>query len=415
MSLKTITDFIAQYPLYADILKMSGVLVLSFVLFFITKRYLLKGVASLVLKSKIQIDDILLKNKVFHRLSYLIPVILVYCFANIFKGFEVTVRRLSTAFSVWVIVLVLNSLLSALTDILKESKVKDYTGMKSYIQIANIVIFLVGFIVIIAVLIGQSPVILLSGIGAMTAVLLFIFRDTILSFIASLQISSYDLVNVGDWIEVPKYGADGDVIDIALHTIKVQNWDKTITIIPTHKLIEESFKNWRGMTESGGRRIKRAIFIDVNSIRLCDAEMLERFKKFQLITDYIMSKETEIAAYNTAEKIDTSELINGRRLTNVGVFRAYVKAYLQNHPKIHNDLTFLIRQLAPGSNGLPIEIYVFTNDIKWANYEDIQSDVFDHILATISRFDLKVFQSPSGADFQKLAGWNSNQNNSSDD
>jgi len=236
----------------------------------------------------------------------------------------------------------------------------------------------------------------------MTAVILLIFRDTILSFVASLQISSNDLVRVGDWIESPTFGADGSVLDIALHTVTVQNWDKTFTIIPTHKLIDESFKNWRGMQLSGGRRIKRAVYIDISSIRFCDADMVERFKRMHLITEYVQRKQEELKRHNQEHNIDESVLVNGRRMTNVGTFRAYIDAYLKNHPLIHKDMTFLVRQLAPGPTGLPIEIYVFTTDTAWANYEAIQSDIFDHILAVVPQFDLRVFQEPTGQDFKQL-------------
>ena len=236
----------------------------------------------------------------------------------------------------------------------------------------------------------------------MTAVLLLIFKDTILSLVASLQISSNDLFKIGDWIEAPQFGADGDVIDIALHAVKIQNWDKTISIIPTHKLIDSAFRNWRGMSESGGRRIKRSLFIDMNSIRLCTEELLEKFTHFELLKDYIEQKTKEVADHNKSNSINTAELINGRRLTNVGTFRAYIEAYLRNNSKIHPEMTFLIRQLEPTARGLPIQIYVFTNDTDWVRYEAIQADIFDHLLAIIPEFRLKVFQSPTGKDFGKL-------------
>ncbi|HHE46264.1 MAG TPA: mechanosensitive ion channel [Bacteroidetes bacterium] len=385
-----------------SLLKVAAVLAASFLLLVIIRGYLLRWVAKLVKRSKTRLDDILLHRDVFHRLAYFAPIIIIHYFAPVFGGAETLVRKIISACAIWVALLVIDSFLTAVNEAFDEKKHEKWANLKSYFQITKIILFIIGAVLIIAVLIGQSPLVLLSGIGALTAVLLLVFRDTILSFVASLQISSYDLVKVGDWIEMPKYGADGNVIDIALHTVKIQNWDKTITVIPTHKLIEDSFKNWRGMTESGGRRIKRSIFIDVTTIKLCDMDLLERCKRFQLLTDYITSKEEEISKYNLEQNIDTSELINGRRQTNIGIFRAYIKAYLRNHPKIHNSMTFLVRQLAPGPNGLPIEIYVFTNDTEWANYEDIQSDIFDHILSVASMFDLKVFQEPSGNDFQKL-------------
>jgi miniconductance mechanosensitive channel len=213
-----------------------------------------------------------------------------------------------------------------------------------------------------------------------------------------------DMVRIGDWIQMPKYGADGDVVDVSLLTIKVQNWDKTISTIPAYALISDSFVNWRGMKESGGRRIKRHINIDMSTIRFCSPEMLDRYEKFQLITDYVRTRRKEIAAFNTEHKIDTSELINGRSMTNIGTFRAYAVAYLRNHPMIRQDMTFLIRHLQPGEHGLPVEIYVFSKDTAWANYEAIQADIFDHLLAVVPMFDLRVFQQPTGNDFRMLSG-----------
>ena len=243
---------------------------------------------------------------------------------------------------------------------------------------------------------------LLSGVGALTAVLMLVFKDTILSFVASIQINSNDLFKIGDWIEAPQFGADGDVIDIALHTVKIQNWDKTISIIPTYKLIDSSFKNWRGMTESGGRRIKRSIFIDQNSICFCSSAELENYKSIELLKPYLEQRITEVNESNKNQNVNMDSYVNGRRLTNIGTFRAYIKAYLKNHSKIHDNLTFLIRQLRPSASGLPIEIYVFTNVVDWIEYESIQADIMDHILSVISEFNLKIFQNPSGHDLNKL-------------
>ena len=298
--------------------------------------------------------------------------------------------------------LVINAFLSALSDIYEKTKYSERMHIKSYIQITKLIVNILGVVVIVAILIDKNVAWLLSGLGAMTAVLLLIFKDTILSLVASLQISSNDLFKIGDWIEAPQFGADGDVIDIALHAVKIQNWDKTISIIPTHKLIDSAFRNWRGMSESGGRRIKRSLFIDMNSIQLCTEELLEKFTHFELLNDYIEQKTKEVADHNTSNSINTAELINGRRLTNVGTFRAYIEAYLRNNSKIHPEMTFLIRQLEPTARGLPIQIYVFTNDTDWVRYEGIQADIFDHLLAIIPEFRLKVFQSPTGKDFGKL-------------
>jgi miniconductance mechanosensitive channel len=241
---------------------------------------------------------------------------------------------------------------------------------------------------------------LLSGLGAMTAVLMLVFKDTILSLVASVQLTSLDMVRVGDWIEMPSSNADGDIVDIALHTVKVQNWDKTITTIPTHELISTSFKNWRGMSESGGRRIKRCVYIDLNSIRFLNEEELERFKRVALLKDYIAAKEAELARENA--DLTGSANANLRRLTNVGTFRAYVRNYLEHHPKIHSKMTLLVRQLDPGPQGLPLEIYAFTNTTDWSDYEAIQADIFDHLMAIIGEFGLNLYQLPSGEDFTKL-------------
>ena len=231
--------------------------------------------------------------------------------------------------------------------------------------------------------------------------LILVFKDAILGFVAGIQLTANKMVARGDWIEMPDYGADGDVLDVSLTTVKVQNWDKTVTTIPTYALISNSFKNWRGMQESGGRRIKRSINIDVNTIKFCDEEMLARFGRIQHIAAYIEHKKEELAAYNQEQRADLSSLVNGRRLTNVGTFRAYVAAYLRHHPMVNQDMTFLIRHLAPTEHGLPIEIYVFCSDIVWANYEAVQADIFDHILAIVPQFDLRLFQAPAGSDFRE--------------
>ncbi|MFW5886783.1 MAG: mechanosensitive ion channel family protein, partial [Bacteroidota bacterium] len=241
-----------------------------------------------------------------------------------------------------------------------------------------------------------------AGMGALAAVLMLVFKDSILGLVAGIQISAYDMVRIGDWIEMPSHNADGDVIDISLNTVKVQNWDKTITTIPTYALVSESFYNWRGMQEAGGRRIKRNISIDMKSVKFCTKEMLEKFKKIQYLKSYIEDKEKELLEFNKKNNVDEYILVNGRRLTNIGVFRKYLEAYLRNHPHIHKNMTFLVRHLQPTDRGIPVEIYVFANDTVWANYEGIQADIFDHVLAVIPEFGLRVFQSPSGDDFQKM-------------
>jgi miniconductance mechanosensitive channel len=254
--------------------------------------------------------------------------------------------------------------------------------------------------VIITILSDRSPVVFLSGLGALTAVLMLVFRDTILSLVASVQIMSNDMIRIGDWVEMPQANADGDVIDIALHTVKIQNWDKTISAIPTHRFISESFKNWRGMSESGGRRIKRALYLDLNSVHFLGDAEIEHLSRHEFLRAYMREKRQALAAVNERTPSDPDVIPERRRLTNVGTFRAYVKHYLRNHPRVHQDLTLLVRQLAPGPKGLPLEIYCFTNDTAWASYEGIQADIFDHLIAILPEFGLRAYQEPAGRDFQ---------------
>lgn len=266
--------------------------------------------------------------------------------------------------------------------------------IKGFVQVLIIILYSLALILIFSIVLNKSPLVFLSGLGAMTAILLLVFKDTILSLVAGIQITSNDFIRVGDWLEMPQFGADGDVIDISLHAVRVQNWDNTITNIPTHKFLENSFKNWRGMQESGGRRIKRSLFIDTNSIRFLTSEDVHSYHRFNLLKDYLQHKEHELLEANKSNK----ENVNHRRLTNVGTFRAYILNYLRTHPKIHKEMTLMVRQLEPGPEGLPLEIYVFTNTTVWGEYEGIQSDIFDHILAIASEFGVRVFQKPSGMD-----------------
>ena len=275
--------------------------------------------------------------------------------------------------------------------------------LKGYIQVLKIVIFCGAAILMIAVLIEQSPLLLLSGLGAMAAVLLLVFKDTILSLVASVQLTSNDMLRVGDWIEMPSMGADGDVIDIALHTIKVQNFDKTITTIPTHSLISDAFRNWRGMSESGGRRVKRSLTLDQNSVRFLSDDEVTSMKRFRLLDDYIARKQQEIAAWNAHELSSNYDKINARRITNIGTLRAYIIAYLKSHSRIASEnFTLLVRQLPPSAQGLPLEIYCFTRTVAWGEYEAIQADIFDHMLAILPEFGLRIFQEPSGLDVAEL-------------
>ena len=383
---------------------MLGVACIAYI---IAKRFLLRIVKKLVERSKTIWDDILLKRKVFNRFSYFAPALVVYCMAPfVLSGSTAAINTLQLAAKIYMVIvglLVFDSFLNSVVDIYRTFEFSQKIPIRGFVQGAKIILFVLAGIVILAMIMGKSPVILLGGFGAMMAVFMLIFKDSILGFVAGIQLSANRMIHIGDWIEMPKYSADGDVIDVALTTVKVQNWDKTIATIPTYALISDSFKNWRGMSESGGRRIKRAIYIDMSSVKFCTEQMLEKFKKIKYISEYIERKIEEIREHNLAAGVDESELVNGRHLTNIGTFRAYVVAYLRNHPKIHQEMTFLVRHLEPTPNGLPIQIYVFSNDQVWANYEAIQADIFDHILAVIPKFELRIFQNPTGADLQSLA------------
>jgi miniconductance mechanosensitive channel len=306
-----------------------------------------------------------------------------------------------------VVVMVIGSILSAINDIYESYPVSKTRPIKGYIQVGRVVMIIVGVILMITTLLNKSPLGILGGIGAMSAVLLLVFKDSILGLVASIQLSANNMVAIGDWVEVPNYNANGDVIEINLQSIKVRNWDKTITTIPIYALVSDSFKNWKGMMESGGRRIKRSVNIDMRSIRLCTGEMIERYRRIDALKGYLEDKLADIEAYNREHGIDTSDgapsRVNGRRITNIGTFRAYLIEYLRRNPKIRQDMTFLVRQLPPGATGLPIEIYVFSADQAWADYEGIQADIFDHVLAVVPEFGLRVFQEPSGYDLEEVA------------
>ena len=386
-------------------LSLMALVVIALLADTLTKRQLVRMVHRLSSRTNQIWDDALADQGVFARVAQVVPALIFYFGLPLIQGLPeklVTLgQNVASAYAILLIALALSALLSAVNTIYEQYPVSSERPIKGYLQVAKIVIFILTAVLVLAVLMERSPALLLSGIGAMTAILLLIFKDTILSLVASVQLTSLDMVRVGDWLEMPQSNADGDVIDIALHTVKVQNWDKTISTIPTHKLITESFKNWRGMDQSGGRRIKRYLAIDVSSIRFLSEKETEKFKRFTLIKNYIVKKQKEIAGYNTTLN-DISEEVNFRRLTNMGTFRTYVYEYLRNHPSIHQNMTLLVRQLQPTPEGLPLEIYAFTNVTDWVVYEDIQADIFDHLLAIAAEFDLNMYQNPSGKDLDKL-------------
>ena len=381
-------------------------LILASLSYWITKRFVVRLIEIVFKRSKNTWDDALVQHGFVQRLSYLMPIIVIYLAADfMLPQHDLApefLKRFAMVFFVLAGVWMLDSILLAIREIYAKSEMASRRPIRGYLDAVKIITFIMAGIFIVSILTDQSPWGVLSILGGFTVVLMLVFKDTILGFVASIQLSGHDMIRIGDWIEMPKYGADGDVIDVSIHTVKVRNWDKTITTIPTYGLVTDAFKNWRGMSESGGRRVKRAINIDMSSIKFCTDEMLERFKKFDFIREYIEGKQEEIAEYNKVHESDTSQLINGRRQTNIGVFRAYTVAYLKNNPKIHKNMTFLVRHLEPTSHGLPVQIYVFSNDQAWANYEAIQADIFDHLLAALPEFELRVFQNPTGYDFRSL-------------
>jgi len=380
--------------------------IISYVTNLIVKKILIRSIRLVIKKTKTVWDDALVENKVFISLSHIAPAIVIYLTTPyIFEDFAGAIPyilRLVNAYISTVLIIVIINFLNTLKYYSENTKLFKDNPLDSYFQLVKIAIYIIGGIIVLSFLLNKSPLYFFSALGAMTVVLLLIFKDTILGFVASIQLSANDMIRIGDWVSMPKYGADGDVIEMNLTTIKIQNWDKTVTTIPTYAFISESFKNWRGMSESGGRRIKRSLNIKISSIKFCGLEMLERFKKFQLIKDYIEEKSNKIEEYNKENKIDKSYLINGKHLTNIGIFRVYAEAFVKNNPDINLNMTYMVRQLLPTEKGLPIEIYTFSNRQEWVTYEGIMSDMFDHLIAAVPEFELEVFQNPTGTDFRKL-------------
>jgi miniconductance mechanosensitive channel len=372
---------------------------------FVVKRIIIGTITRLAKRSKNDWDDVFVERKVFNRLAHLAPALIVYASLQYIFDLDNLVeflRNLTQSYMVLVVLLVIDAVLNAMHEIYRRLPVSEGRNIKSFVQVVKIVFYFLAVILIISFFSESSLSGLFAGLGAMAAVLLLVFKDTILGFVASIQLSANKMVNVGDWISMPKYNADGDVIDIGLNTVKVQNWDKTIATIPTYALVSDSFNNWRGMEESGGRRIKRSLNIDMNSVGFLSKNQIDKFRKFNLLKDYVVQKEKEITEFNKSLNLEADEVTNGRKMTNLGTFRKYLEEYLMAHPKIHTDMTFLVRYLQPTEKGMPVEIYVFSNDQAWANYEAIQSDIFDHILAILPEFELRVFQNPTGSDFQQL-------------
>ena len=365
----------------------------------IVRRQLTRSLKLLAGRTPSRWDDAVITHGVVGQLAHIIPAVVIYFGIALLPDLGETaisaVRSLTLAYAAFFGTRAVSAALSAANALYDTRPDARRHPIKGYVQLAKLFAYCCGAILIISALLGESPFLLLSGFGALTAVLLLVFRDTILSLVASVQLSSLDMVRVGDWIEMPQFNADGDVVDIALHTVRVQNWDKTITTIPTHRLISESFQNWRGMSESGGRRIKRSLLIDLSSVRFLTDEEIDHFRRFVLLAEYLTDKERELADYNKAIRAETDADVNLRRLTNIGTFRAYTLNYLRNHPRIHDGMTLLVRQRQSTAEGVPVEVYCFTNTTAWAEYEAIQADIFDHLFAILPRFGLRAYQLPS--------------------
>ena len=389
----TITTYISEA------ISLITLILITLALYYIILLVIKKTVYVFIQKSQSKRDDILIQNKVFNRICLLIPAFLIRF--NIeaaipsFPTLSSTIILFTKIYEVFIYSRVLDAILTTLNDIYDTYEISKSKPIKGFIQVLKTIIYIICTLLIIAILTHKELSNILIGLGTLSAVLMLVFKDPILGFVGGLQLTINDMLRIGDWIVMEKSKADGEVLEIGLTTVKVQNWDKTITTIPTYSLISDSFTNWRGMENSGGRRIARSFIIDIDTVRFCTPEMLERFKKFQLVTQYITDKEKEIEEYNKANNIDNSNLVNGRRQTNLGIFRAYLNAYLANCPYINKDMTFMVRQLSPTETGVPIQIYAFSSNKAWISYENIQSDIFDHVFAVVTMFDLKIYQKPS--------------------
>ncbi len=383
------------------------IITLAYLANWVTKKVIKVVVHRIIKKTKTTYDDTLLRHKVFTKISHLVPAIIIHysielAFPNLSQLVHV-IQAMTYIYMILVVMLVIDSFLNALLDIYQTFEISKEIPIKGYVQVLKIVIYFITIILVLSVILGKSPIYFFTGLGAIAAILLLVFKDTILGFVASIQLTANDMVKPGDWVQMPSENADGDVMDISVTTVKVRNFDKTITTIPTYHMVSQPFKNWKGMTLAGARRMKRSINIDMKSVGLSSEEMIEKFSRIHVLKDYIKKKKEEIDKYNEEHNIDRSSRVNGRAITNIGTFRKYLELYLQNHPMIRNDLTMLVRQLPPSETGIPIEVYAFIKDPAWAAYESIQADIFDHILAVIPEFGLRAYQNPSGEDFQSLA------------
>lgn len=381
-------------------------LLLAFSANFICRTVLLHVVTKLVKNTKVTWDDVLFDKKVLVNLSRMVAPVLIYVLLPVVFPREPDVvsflQRLCMIYIIATFLRFINVFLTAIYHVYSEKEQFKDRPLKGLLQTAQVTLFFIGGIAIVSILMNKSPAVLLTGLGASAAILMLVFKDSIMGFVSGIQLSANNMLRVGDWIVMSKYGADGTVIEVTLNTVKVRNWDNTITTIPPYALVSDSFQNWRGMQESGGRRVKRSIRIDMNSVKFCTPEMLDKYRKIHLLADYIDETERVISEYNEMHHIDNSLLVNGRRQTNLGVFRAYLNNYLKNLDAVNQEMTCMVRQLQPTEQGIPIELYFFSAIKEWVVYESIQADVFDHVLAIIPEFELRVFQNPTGSDFREL-------------
>jgi miniconductance mechanosensitive channel len=387
------------------ILAVSAAVIL-YLVWKLSKWVLIRWIPKATKRTKTEWDDIILNNRVISAIALLIPVMLLdYLAPAIFEGIWQLipfVKGTTDVIIVFTIAWIVASVFNSVNEILAGNPDFVDKPIGSFTQLGKIFVYSIASVLAISIVFDKSPIYLLSGFGAVAAVVLLVFKDSILGFVASIQLSANNMVQVGDWVTVPKYNADGDVLEINLTTIKVQNFNLTITTIPTYAFVADSFTNWRGMEMSNGRRIKRAIHIQMNSIKFCNAETLKRLQEIHLVSDYIVERQAEIDLYNKEHKVDGSVMANGRKLTNIGVFAVYLENYLMSNPNINQKMTIMVRQLSPAASGLPLEIYAFSIHKDWKVYEGVISDIFDHVIAAAREFDLNIFENPTGADFQKL-------------
>ncbi len=382
-------------------------LMLAGIIWYIGQLFLDRVVGRLAKRTKTNFDDFLVQKGFFRKVGHIFPILVISSTAPVvftdYPNWQPLIVRLTNALAIIFVLRAIDAFVNGVGRYFAHTEKYRDKPVASFTQLVKILVWLIGGLLLGGIILGKSPLVMFGTLGAASAVLLFVFKDAILGFVASIQLSINDMIRIGDWVAVPKYGADGDVIEINLTTVKVQNWDRTISTVPTYSFVSDGVTNWRGMQESGGRRIKRAVNLEISSVKLCDSEMLERFRKIELVRPYIDQRRMEIEEYNSERKVDTTaSIVNGRRMTNIGVFRNYILAYLRNNPRINQEMTCMVRQLGPTEHGVPLEVYCFSALKTWVEYESVQSDLFDHILAVAPHFDLDIFEAPSGSDLRNI-------------